>query len=96
MRASPFIVLAVILPSLFLDTARAQDAPKASDPAPTVVQTANVPPSAPPKFVLEFDSTDINVLNQCVGDMAFKVAQPFVAKINAQMAPQLAKLPKAN
>jgi hypothetical protein len=89
LKISPFIVLAVILPSLFLDTARAQDASKPE--APTEIKSA---PAAPPKFVLEFDSSDINVLNQCVGDMAFKVAQPFVAKINAQIAPQVAKQAK--
>jgi hypothetical protein len=81
----------IALALLASTSAIAQEAPKPTEPT-----EAKAAPAAPPKFVLEFDSADINVLNQCVGDMAFKVAQPFVAKINAQMAPQLAKMPKAN
>jgi hypothetical protein len=80
-----------LLAILFCVPAFAEDAPK-----PEASTETKAAPAAPPKFVLEFDSNDINVLNQCVGDMAFKVAQPFVAKINTQMAPQLAKMPKAN
>ena len=77
---------------MFFNQARAEDA-KPSDLAPTATQTANVP-AAPPEFVLKFDQNDIATLNQCVGELPFKIAQPFVTKMNVQMAPQLK--PKGN
>lgn len=84
MKVSLFIVFAVVLPAMFLDFAKAQDMPKPETPAP----------AAPTKFVLEFDQNDITTLNMCVGELPYKQAQPFVTKMNAQMAPQLK--PKAN
>ena len=54
----------------------------------------NIGMTFPPEFVLKFDQNDIATLNQCVGELPFKIAQPFVTKMNVQMAPQLK--PKTN
>jgi hypothetical protein len=95
LKASLFIVLAIILPSLFLDMAKAQDAPNPeTQPAPTETKAAPAPPVGPPKFILEFDQNDIATMNKCVGELLFKEAMPLVTKINSQMAPQIAKQAK--
>jgi hypothetical protein len=69
-------------------TASAQDAPKPeAPPAPTETKAA----PAPPKFKIELEQGDIATLNQCIGELPYKVAQPFVTKLNIQINPQVPK-----
>jgi hypothetical protein len=81
--------------ALLATSAAAQDAPNPeTPPTPTETKAAPAAPVGPPKFVLELDQNDLATLNKCVGELLFKEGQPFVTKMNAQMAPQIAKQAK--
>ena len=78
------LALAVLLIST---AAFAQDAPKPVDPAPAETKATPAPPSTPTHWTLDLDAGDINTLNQCIGELPFKTAQPFVAKVQKNLKP---------
>ena len=72
-----------LLAILFVTPALAEDAV-----TPTPVNApAEAKPTLPGHLTLDLDQTDLGVLNQCIGELPYKVANPFVQKINSKLQP---------
>ena len=95
-----FLLLAVVL--LVSDSAYGQDVPRPPNGATMPEATKSVPPSvsgaadpskvtplppAPTHWTLDLDQADLQTLNQCIGDLPYKTAAPFVAKMNQSLKP---------
>lgn len=75
------LVLAVAL--FVAGPAFAQDAPKPEIPA----EAPKAIPAAPTHWTLDLDQGDITTINQCVGELPYKIAQPFVLKVQSHLKP---------
>jgi hypothetical protein len=76
----------LVIALLASTAAFAEDAPPPNPTPPVTAQPT--PPAAPPtSWLLELDSADITTLNMCVGELPYKVADPFVKKIQGKIKP---------
>lgn len=75
--------LAFAIALLASGPAFAQDAPKPETP----VEAPKAPPAAPTHWTLDLDQNDITTINQCVGELPYKIAQPFVLKVQSHLKP---------
>ncbi len=74
-----------LLALLMSTTAYAEDAPPPPAPVPTETKVAPAPP--PSKFILEMDQSDLATLNLCIGELQYKIANPFVLKLQRNLKP---------
>jgi len=51
-------------------------------------EDAPATPPAPPKYYLEVDAADLDVLEKAIADLPFKIANPLLLKINGQLRAQ--------
>jgi len=86
------VIIAALLATVSF--AHAQDAakpPETPTDAPNQAQAPVVDPKptvAPTKFYLELDQNDINALNAVIQELPKRIADPFILKINGQLAVQ--------
>jgi hypothetical protein len=79
-------LLAILLSTAAYAQEDAEAKPKQAQAAPVPTPApspAPIAPAVPPALTL--DQSDLAVLNQCIGELPYKVANPFVQKLNAKL-----------
>lgn len=78
-----------LLAAMIVVDAFAQEAPSSPAPPEKAAPAAAVPaPVGPPRYYLEVDANDLDVLSKAIADLPFKVANPLLLKLNGQLQVQ--------
>ena len=79
-----FAILLISTAAYAQEDAEAKQKVHQAAPAPVAPSTLPAPVT---HWVLDLDQSDLVTINQCVGDLPFRIANPFVQKMNQNLKP---------